>query len=267
MSKRILVISDLHCGHRAGLTPPNWQDTNKDSGTRTKCPKLASLQSEAWTWYVKNVTRHGPYDMVVCNGDAIDGRGERSGGTELISADRYDQCTIAETCIKRAMTKGTKLLMTYGTPYHTGDQEDWEGLIATDLNAIKIGAHEWLEYGGLVFDFKHHIGGSATPYTRGNSVSKDSLWNRLWAEAGLQPKSDILVRSHVHHRVCIDDPDLGLRLTTAALQTMGSKYGARRCSGTVHFGFEVFDIDRNGLVRHEFVQAHLQHEVAKAVKL
>lgn len=264
--KRLLVISDLHCGHKAGLTPTRWQIHANDTKGRTKLEKFASLQREAWDWYAKTVSRYGPYDLVVVNGDAIDGRGDRSGGTEQITTDRHEQVTMAETCIQRALTKSTKLLMTYGTPYHAGEKEDWEGLIASDLNAVKIGSHEWVDVEGVIFDFKHHLSGSQVPHTRGTAISREVLWSKIWSERGLQPRTDVLIRSHVHFHAAITDPDLGLRMTTPALQTMGTKYGARRCSGTVHFGLLIFDVHKREM-NWKCHLAKLVHEVAHPVKI
>jgi hypothetical protein len=264
---RILVISDLHCGHRAGLTPPRWQI--KPSGPErhwTKREKFSVIQKESWEWYSRNVKASGPYGLIVCNGDAIDGRGERSGGTELIATDLEEQCDMAEVCIQQAMSRGTKLVMTYGTAYHTGQLEDWENRIASNLKAEKIGSHEWIETHGKVFDFKHHIGSSGIPHGRHTAVSKDRLWNLLWAARSQQPNADVLIRSHVHYFQYCGDSTMGLRMTTPALQTMGSKYGSRRCSGVVDFGFIVFDVDKSGMSWGE-VLADLPCEKASVMKI
>lgn len=182
--------------------------------------------------------------MVVVNGDAIDGKGFRSGGSELITTDRQEQTNIAIECIDQAVGGSAKVLMTYGTGYHTGNEEDWEGLIAKHFDA-KIGSHEWVTAEGVTFDFKHHIGSSQVPHGRSTSLNREGLWSHLWAESAATPKSDILIRSHVHyHSYCGDltfSP--GLRMTTPALQAAGTKFGARRCSGTVDFGFLLFDVD------------------------
>jgi len=267
--KRILTLGDMHCGHDAGLTPPRWQYTPKkcreasNIHTRTKREKFAAAQRESWKWYIRNVKKHGPYDVVVCNGDAIDGRGDRSGGTELVEADRHDQVTMAETCLQQAMGVGTKLVMTFGTAYHTGQEEDFESLIASDLNAEKIGAHEWIKTEGVVFDIKHHIGSSGVPHGRHTAIARESLWADLWAERGLVPKHDVLIRSHVHYfQFCGDGRNL--RMTLPALQTMGSKYGARRCSGLVDFGFVVFEAQRGDYTWHPCL-ADLKTQHAKAV--
>jgi hypothetical protein len=238
------VLADLHCGHLAGLTPPRWQIKPKQGETPTKRQKAYHVQQESWAWYVRAVSANGPYDHIVINGDAIDGRGERSGSTELIAVDRAEQCEMALQCVQRAMgKKRVNCTLTYGTAYHAGSEEDWEERLASDLNA-KIGAHERLECEGFVLDFKHHCGGSSVPYGRATAISKEAVWDMLWAELEKIDKADLVVRSHVHWWQVIED-DFGIRMTTPALQAANTKFGARRCSGTVSFGFVVLDVDRH----------------------
>lgn len=269
MSKRILVMSDLHCGHVVGLTPPRWQIKPSDTKGRTKRTKYAETASEAWEWYLRNIRRCGPYDMVVVNGDAIDGHGQASGGTELITSDREEQSEMAVYAIQRAMGKKNgrkcRLVMTYGTAYHSGKEEDWESIIASDLNAEKIGAHEWIDVGGWVFDFKHHVGSSVIPHGRYTAVARDALWSSLWAERGDAPKSDVIIRSHVHYFGYCSDGRV-LMMTTPALQAMGSKFGSRRCSGVVDFGFVVFDIDKGAMAWHD-ERANLQSQKSSALRV
>lgn len=267
MSKRILVISDLHCGHVVGLTPPRWQLKPDGPRGRTKRVKHAETEREAWEWYVRTLRKYGPYDIVVVNGDAIDGHGTASGGTELITSDREEQAEMAVYSIQQAMSKRNghkcKLVMTYGTAYHSGKEEDWESIIASDLNAEKIGAHEWINVGGRVFDFKHHIGSSSIPHGRHSAVAKDALWAGLWAERGEAPKSDVIIRSHVHYfGYCGDGRTL--MMTTPALQAMGSKFGSRRCSGVVDFGFVIFNVDKGILTWHDEL-AKLQSQQSGAL--
>lgn len=81
---RLVIISDLHCGHRAGLTPPGWQ-TPLEAPDRLAA--YARQQRVMWSWYAATIAALQPIDVLVANGDAIDGRGSRSGGTELITTD------------------------------------------------------------------------------------------------------------------------------------------------------------------------------------
>lgn len=244
--KKVLVVSDTHCGHLVGLTPPAWQIGSESN--LTKRQKYGRIQEEAWEWFSDQVQKHGPYDVIIANGDMIDGSGVRSGGTELITVDREEQAEMAiavlKRCIGKRFTVLPKIIMTYGTAYHTGDGEDWENYIANKLDA-KIGAHEWVQVDGVIFDVKHHIGGSQVPHTRANAIGRDALWSQLWADRCMVPDSDILIRSHVHYHVGSWDFTIKphWRMTTPALQAMGTKYGARRCSGLVDFGFLVFEVE------------------------
>jgi len=264
--KRILTMGDLHSGHLFGLTPPRWQLKPRDVQGRRKREKAEAFQRESWNWYSRRVTALGPYDLVVVNGDCIDGTGLRSGGTELLTTDRIEQCTIAEACIQRAMGKGCKLVMTYGTPYHvSSDGEDWEDVIAGNLNADKIGSHEWITTEGVTFDVKHKIGSSQTPQGRATAGAKEDNWNALWAEEDLAPRGDIFIRSHVHYCEGSFTPSR-VRITLPALQGMGSKFGSRQCSGIVHFGFVVWEVHRGTWDWH-IECAKLQAQKAKAYKL
>lgn len=224
-----LIISDLHCGHLVGLTPPPWQF--KGDGWRDK---FRNVQRQCWKWF--DEASQGDYDFIICNGDAVDGSGQRSGGSELITTDTNVQAEMASYILQRLMGEGTKLFMTYGTPYHTGIVSDTEALIAHDCNAEEIGGQIFVDAGGVVFDCKHKVGGSGIPHGRATAVKKSQLWGKIWAEADEQPRSDVTIRSHVHYHSACYDPDSGWAITTPALQGHGSKYGSRQCEGRIHFG-------------------------------
>ena len=234
--KRIVVGSDMHCGHRVGLTPPEWQSA-------TKGRKYYNIQRELWKEYTGILNRLKPIDIYMQNGDCIDGRGERSGGTELIQTERNKQVDMAAYCINHANAK--KVVITRGTPYHTGTKEDWEDLLVDRINAknVKIGDHEFYNVNGTIFDVKHNIGSSSIPHGQFTPIARDRLWNLIWSEYEMQPKADILIRSHVHYYLRLGGVDWD-GFITPALQGMGSKFGAKICSGLVHWGliwFDVFD--------------------------
>ena len=225
---RVVTISDFHCGSKVGLTPPGYQND--------------SLQGELWDAYLMMLEPLRPIDILVANGDLIDGKGYRWGGTDLITADRAEQAEMATICIE--VTEAKEAYLTYGTPYHTGRSEDWEGEVAKYLG-VPIEDQLWLDVNGVVFDVKHFIGASSVPYGRHTTIARDRLWNLLWAEMGQQPKADILLRSHVHyHNYC--GGVSWVAMTTPALQGLGSKFGARYPAGTVDFGLVYFDIDDDG---------------------
>lgn len=235
-------MSDLHAGHVVGLTPPSWHDTPSKTAEPVRA-KLANFRTKAFDIYYNTIKSLKPIDVLLVNADCIDGRGEKSGGTELLTTDRDKQCDMAAEIIKCVGAK--KIVMTYGTPYHTGTLEDFETQIAKEVKAEKIGGHEWVKVNGLVFDLKHKVGSSTIPHGRFTSIAKEKLWNTLWSEREESPKSNVIIRSHVHYHGYCGGNDW-IAMTTPALQGPGSKYGSRQCSGTVDFGLIHFDVTPNG---------------------
>lgn len=235
--KKVAIVSDFHCGHHAGLTHPDF-----DAMPSKNNPPFYALwksRRRHWDWFASEVSQFKP-DIVIANGDLIDGKGMKSGATELITADREEQCDMATAILEEMKAKSNYL--TFGTPYHTGDQEDMERQISKAIKADKIGSHDWLDVNGLIFDYRHHTSSSIVPYGRGTMIARERLWNVLWSgdDYGF-PKADVVVRSHVHYFSYIGGRGW-LAMTTPALQGLGTKYGARRMSGTVDFGFITFEV-------------------------
>ena len=237
--KRVLVVSDFHSGHIRGLTHPGFDRDNEPERHRTSW----RIRRHVWNWFADTTDRLGRVDILIVNGDAIDGRGEASGGTELIYPDRNDQVEMAVAAIKHI--GAGKILMSYGTPYHTGKFEDWEDQIAREVKAEKIGGEDSIDINGTIFNYRHHVGRSSVPHGRHTAVSREKLWNTLWAERGEYPRADIIIRSHVHYFNYAGGSDW-LAMTTPALQGYGSKYGNRKVTGTVDIGMVVFNVAKNG---------------------
>ncbi len=230
---RVVAIGDLHCGHAVGLTPPKF-NPKSDSDYRGH-----DAREEYWNFYAKTIDALKPIDVLIVNADCIDGKGEGSGGTELITSDRNVQVDMAVAAIQHA--DAGSIFMSFGTNYHTGREEDWEKQIADEVGAIKIESHGWIDLRGCIVDYKHHIGGSQSPVGRYTALSRERVWNVLWAERGENEKSNIILRSHVHYHVFSGERGW-VAMTLPALQGYGSKFGARRMSGTVDYGLVSFDI-------------------------
>ena len=257
-----IILSDLHCGHTVGLTPPAWQ--YKEGGYRQKFVKT---QKACWDWFASEIDSLPSPDVLFVNGDAVDGKGYRSGGTEQITTDMDVQADMACHAIKSVMGRKTKLMMTAGTPYHTGTDEDWEAHIADECGAKEFGGNVFVNVNGVVFDLKHKVGSSGIPHGRATALKKSQLWGQLWADAGEQPRSDVLIRSHVHYHNANYDPDFGWCMTTPALQGFGSKYGARQCEGRVHFGFISFEVSTDGEFTWQPHIAKIKEHKSKVVRV
>lgn len=261
--ERYVVFGDLHSGHFAGLTPPEWWYPI-ESARRG----IAYLQRETFNWFADEVQSIKPIDTALLMGDLIDGNGHRSGGTELITTDRQEQCDIAKSIIKGVGAKRHRFV--YGTSYHTGQEEDFEKNIADEFGA-KISDQAWVEKYGVVFHMKHHVGGTSIPHGKGTALMKDMLWNDLWADMQAQPRANIFLRGHTHRYIGIDDvgPSGNLRMgfCLPALQSAQTKFGGRRCSGIVHYGFMHFDVYKDGSVRWQKHMLNVQAAIPQVENL
>ena len=243
-SKRVLLLSDSQCGHILGLTPPDFDAIPTD--TSGKRYKLYLDRRRMWKWFVKKLEPLKPIDILIFNGDAIEGKGDKSGGTELLTTDRVEQTDMATVVIEQVDAKET--YMSYGTPYHAGRYEDWEDIVAANVGAAKIGGEDSLSVGwqdvpsdGLIINYRHHVGRSSIPHGKATPLLKQKLWNGLWSLRGEYPLADVIVRSHVHYAFHTWEPG-GSCFITPALCGYGSKFGARICLGEVHFGFMWLDV-------------------------
>jgi hypothetical protein len=231
--KNLLIIADLHDGHKVGFTPPRFDFKTEFN------EKLYNHRRMIYKWVHKEAKKRGPYDAMIINADCIDGRGEKSGGTELLTTDRLVQCKMAAEAINSFNVP--KKFMTYGTPYHTGKLEDFEDIVADLVGAEKIGGEDNLEVNGCVINYKHNIGRSSIPHGRHTAIAREHLWNIMWAERGEYPLAQIIIRSHVHYYGGAFGAGW-VALTTPALQSYGSKFGTRQVQGTVDIGFVVLRI-------------------------
>ena len=226
MGKNILVLSDLHCGSVVGLTPPEWWTG-----------EYYDEQVALWQEYIRMLTdfkaRFGNPDVCVVNGDALDGKSSRWGATDVITTSIRTQIKMAAECLYR--TDAKTFVLTRGTPYHVGAEEDWEDFLADEVGA-HVKDHAFVEINGVNISIKHKVAASSIPHGAHTPVARERLWDVLWSiDKAQHPMSDIIIRSHTHRfTFCGDDSFLGI--TTPALQGLGSKYGARLCSGTVDFG-------------------------------
>lgn len=234
---RCVVIADLHAGHRSGLTHPTWQ-YHEDGDPIIN--KFGEFQKVLWEWYTGKIASLQPIDTFIVNGDAIDGKGDRSGGTELLSSDRRVQCQIAAEAIRVARAK--RIYIIKGTPYHTGYEEDWEEVLGDMVGAAHVGNHEWFDAEGVIIDCRHQVSASVIPHGRYTALARHALWNELWAERDMQPKADIIIRSHRHfYSYCGDSR--WLAISTPSLQ-LYTKFGSNIVEGTNDIGIISIDADR-----------------------
>jgi hypothetical protein len=248
--KRVVTISDLHCGHEFGLTPPAWQ--YQEDG-HPRIAKAAKFQKALWGFATEAIDSLKPIDILIVNGDAIDGKGDKSGGVEQITTDRLEQCEMAAEFINYAEAKQVRLL--YGTRYHVGKDEDFEQVLVDKVRGdVSIQGHFFGRVYDTTLDVKHKVGSSGIPHGRHTALAKARLWNVIWnSEHERQPKADIIQRAHVHY-VAFAGGAHWLGMTNPPL-SYGTSYGIRECEGMVDVGITKVDIYPGGRYAWNYVLA------------
>lgn len=235
MSKKILAIGDLHCGSMSGLTPPEWMVSKGRNSF------FSHLQEEMWQKYIDTINEFGKVDVLIVNGDIIDGKGIKSGGTQLITTDLIEQSEIAINAL--SYIKADKVFFTYGTPYHTSSKggEDFDKIVADAFKA-KIDNYFNLKVEGVLFNIKHDVQSSSNPNNRSMPVARHRLWDSLDALKNEDEPASVFIRSHVHYySFCGGNGWYGF--TLPALQANCTKFGARRCYTSTDWGMVMFTVD------------------------
>ncbi len=231
-SIHLAIISDLHCGALSGLTPPRYQSDNSPKYTKPM-----------YAWFVKEAKRCGALDLLIVNGDAMDGEGKKETIDEL-TTDIDKQVDMAVECIGHFNAK--KIMMTYGTPFHTVGPLSYENMIAKLLHA-EIHDTLFLELNGKKFSIRHVVGTSGTPYGQPTMLGKALINDLIQAIAENSESADWVIRSHahVHCEVGIDGRKARI---TPCLQAPDGIFGRRLTTWWYHIGFIEMIIEADGTV-------------------
>jgi hypothetical protein len=218
----LVCFSDTHCGHIGGLTPPMYQSEFQPS-----------LVAQVYDWFITEWKKFDKVDVLVINGDAIDGRGKK-GSHDHLTTNLAGQREIFCRLINELYPYPKKILMTYGTDFHVTDGENHEDSIASEISA-RVSTEIALQVEEMLFHFKHTTGKTSIPHGQGTLLNKRSLWTNI------KYASDIKIRSHTHEYF-LSDNNLGLSVNTPALQVPCGSYG-RRFDGWYDLGFVSFQVD------------------------
>ena len=227
-----VIIADLHVGSYAGLCPPDcFISVRRDK-------KIHDAQEEAYTCYEEFAKANQGIDILLINGDCIDGKGKKSGGNELWTSDLLEQASAAADLIR--MFKPGVIRMSHGTNYHVAAEsgERLEKVIADQLEA-HISNRKFMQIGGCIVDMRHFVGSSTIPHARATAVAREAMWDAMLHERGKFPKVDVICRSHTHYHVHTGD----VRYTgfvTPCLQLPYTEFGGTKCSGDIDWGMIKF---------------------------
>jgi hypothetical protein len=206
-ARLLVVLSDLHCGHRLGLLAPNTELLEIDANGESMVwmPSLGPTQEYLWQLYqghLDSIMGRGLDVTLLVNGDLTHGTKYRDA---LFTESINDQCVVAEQCLTPWLDAGVRTLrIIRGTGSHTLEGST-EGMIANLLGKgypkadIAIVGHGLFDVNGFRFDVAHHGPSKGIrEWTSGNQA-RYYLKSLMLSEIGRgNEPPHWVVRSHFH---------------------------------------------------------------------
>lgn len=204
---RVVFLSDIHAGSEYSVKSPHA--VISEDGTKSEQNKQQEILYNYWHELAK--LWKNP-DILVVNGDAIDGLNGRNVVGHVWSDNLIDQANDAVRLVKEF--GGKKIFVVRGTSYHTSTVGvDVEEYFAEKLGAVKNG-QRYTDYMYLincappkasrrVIHVTHHIGGSKWFAYRGTALSRDMaaaiLNESHFVDKSTGEKIRGVVRGHNHY--------------------------------------------------------------------
>ena len=253
---RILVISDLHVGSITSVCSEH--PVISDLGTRHNPTSLQKALFRAWKQMIKDL-KH-PIDLLVINGECVDGANVKQIGQQSWTTNVNDQMEDAKKLIE--MIPYRKVMLLRGSNYHDQiDGTNFEEIMAGKLRNVQVyrayggqGRTDYLafvEIHGKIFNFTHHIGWSRGEANRSGGIAKEMKGMHFIHDT--LGRTDVSVRSHAHYFVHVEFANTH-GVITPAWKFPDAHLFRGGLSGTVpDIGGIVFNVYTNGdidLVKH-----------------
>lgn len=220
--RRIVVVSDTHCGSVMGLCPPI---VTLEGGGEYRVNKYQSWLWACWLDMIEQV-EHLDKPILVINGDALQGQSPKDG--QLIGSKRSTQVDIGKEAFAPLVKACSTVYYVRGTEWHEGPAaQDVEGFAASMGAKRKDGTGQhtrselYLDLGGQVIHFAHHIQNSSVPHYESTIPAREALIQtselvRFFGPSA--PNLRMVVRSHRHRSAIVWLPPDLYSLVTPAFQ-------------------------------------------------
>jgi hypothetical protein len=134
----------------------------------------------------------GDVDILVLNGDLIEGPNKRGNGLGVWTTDIHAQAQCSATLID--MIRCKQIYVTQGSTYHTGNPTG-DKIVCDLIRGNWLGEWQFIEINNALKVYLKHYGDySSVPYSRCTGQRKQALIARSQGT-----DLDILINSHTHH--------------------------------------------------------------------
>jgi len=237
--KKVGIIADTHCGSCSGLTHPEYQWRFVKGGNKER-NKFARIQQQIYSWTKDEMKKIGDFDVLIINGDVIEGDGDKNRGLELIDNDRLNQVAMAQRAIL-SLFPCKNIRVIEGTPYHDGKCEPYSKEFARQIQTEEWSRRDRFKVNGLQFDVRHKVNSSALPHTAFSGIAKEQMLEKYEKDYyDIDKNANIVIRSHQHKWRYLEGmyPN-SCAFVTPGLKGLGEGYAERVGNGVIDIGFVV----------------------------
>ena len=202
--KKILVISDLHCGADTAICIPDFEVNSEREEIKTTV-RANKVQEELFKQWQQMIDEHKRFDYVFNLADNIEGINRKGYGLGTIQSDLSWQTEMAIELLK--MIPCRRHVGTQGSSYHVNSQASGDRAVIKTLSQIY---HERFVFGDQVIfdveDVKFHLR-HVTPFTRQKVLSQSSLKRDILEaldEGKHTGRINCFLRGHTHRYAGLD---------------------------------------------------------------
>jgi len=184
---KVLVLGDWHIGSNVGLMLPEYTDPY--SGITIRANQIQTFLFEKFCQMLNSI---GEIDILILNGDIIEGPNKAEQGLGVWTTDIHAQATCAAALVDMIPCK--KIYCTQGSTYHTGNPTG-DKIVSDLVGADWIGDWQFIKINNTITIYLKHYGDFASlPYTRCTAQRKQAFIAKAQGT-----DVDIFINSHTHH--------------------------------------------------------------------
>lgn len=246
--RRFLLLSDGHVGSTVGLWPGSHR---VEGGGEYSANKYQVWLHHCWQEMLAEVAAFEEKPVCIYNGDPLQGVHMRDG--QLVTNKIDIQVDAALRLYGPLRSLCSKWYQIRGTEWHEGKAAEFVELMARNLDAEQdpsSGQWSWwdlyLDVGGPVIHFAHHVGVSSVPWYEATVPLRDTLLllAELWRFYGDRaPNVRMVVRSHRHRYIHVDAPPDIHVVVTPAWQLKTAFVYKRAASMVPQIGYVIVEWD------------------------